>query len=59
CHHIDHVVTQLPYALIVAVISFAGYLVLGFTESVGAGLVTCSALLLFCVMWLKVSAPSP
>ncbi|MFP3472135.1 Na+/H+ antiporter NhaC family protein, partial [Micrococcus sp. SIMBA_144] len=30
-HHIDHVMTQLPYALLVAGISLLGYLVLGFT----------------------------
>lgn len=34
CHHIDHVVTQLPYALIVAVISTVGYVVLGLTQSI-------------------------
>ncbi|PID65828.1 MAG: Na+/H+ antiporter [Gammaproteobacteria bacterium] len=34
CHHIDHVVTQLPYALIVAAMSAVGYLVLGLSGSV-------------------------
>ncbi len=34
CHHIDHVVTQLPYALIVAIISAIGYLTLGLSGSV-------------------------
>ncbi|MEI3614675.1 Na+/H+ antiporter NhaC family protein [Pseudogracilibacillus sp. SO30301A] len=38
CHHIDHVMTQLPYALIAAGIAGAGYLALGFTESVWIGL---------------------
>jgi len=32
-HHIDHVTTQLPYALIGAVVSAVGYLVLGVTGS--------------------------
>ncbi len=34
CHHIDHVVTQLPYALIVAAMSAIGYLTLGLSGSV-------------------------
>ncbi|NRD74829.1 Na+/H+ antiporter NhaC family protein [Shewanella sp. VB17] len=54
CHHIDHVVTQLPYALIVAVISLVGYTVLGFTESVIAGFATCSILLVITVIALKI-----
>jgi tetracycline resistance efflux pump len=37
-HHIDHVMTQLPYSLIAALISAAGYLVLGLTQSVMLGL---------------------
>lgn len=56
CHHIDHVVTQLPYALIVAFISLVGYLVLGFAESVSAGLVTCSVLLVMSVIWLRIKS---
>ena len=31
CHHIDHVSTQLPYALLVAAMSFVGFLVGGVT----------------------------
>lgn len=38
CHHIDHVMTQLPYALLSAGIAGAGYLMLGFTESILLGL---------------------
>ncbi|MCE9686757.1 Na+/H+ antiporter NhaC family protein [Shewanella sp. AS16] len=53
CHHIDHVVTQLPYALIVAAISLGGYVVLGFTESVALGLGACSLLFLLSLLWLK------
>ncbi|RTR38484.1 Na+/H+ antiporter NhaC family protein [Shewanella canadensis] len=54
CHHIDHVITQLPYALIVAAISLAGYTVLGFTESLAAGLVTCSILFVITIIVLKI-----
>jgi len=32
-HHIDHVTTQLPYALIGAAVSAVGYLILGVTGS--------------------------
>ncbi|MFD2133106.1 Na+/H+ antiporter NhaC family protein [Pseudogracilibacillus auburnensis] len=38
CHHIDHVTTQLPYALVSAGIAGIGYLVFGFTGSVLLGL---------------------
>ncbi|MCE4937424.1 Na+/H+ antiporter NhaC family protein [Aliivibrio fischeri] len=34
CCHIDHVSTQLPYALSIAAVSAVGYIVLGFTSSV-------------------------
>lgn len=33
CNHMDHVQTQLPYALTIAAVSTFGYLVLGFTDS--------------------------
>jgi Na+/H+ antiporter NhaC len=32
-NHIDHVMTQLPYALICAAISIVGYLIIGLTSS--------------------------
>ncbi|WP_133126120.1 Na+/H+ antiporter NhaC family protein [Vibrio sp. 10N.286.49.B3] len=34
CNHIDHVATQLPYALSVALVSVVGFIVLGMTDSV-------------------------
>lgn len=37
-HHIDHVVTQLPYAFIAAISAGLGYLFIGFTNQVGFGL---------------------
>ena len=33
CNHLAHVSTQMPYALLVAGCSFAGYLVAGFTNA--------------------------
>lgn len=38
CHHLDHVATQLPYALLVALISIASYIVMGITGNVMAAL---------------------
>lgn len=44
CNHIDHVATQLPYALSTAFISLIGYIVLGMSDSIviafGAAAVT-------------------
>jgi len=34
CHHIDHVTTQLPYAITVGVISLIGFLVGGFIQNI-------------------------
>ncbi|MFE8702332.1 Na+/H+ antiporter NhaC family protein [Cytobacillus sp. FJAT-54145] len=48
CNHIDHVMTQLPYALISAVIAIAGYVVFGLTGSmVPAWLMIIVLLLMF------------
>ncbi|WP_028110798.1 Na+/H+ antiporter NhaC family protein [Ferrimonas futtsuensis] len=59
CHHIDHVTTQLPYALLTAVISLAGYLVLGITGSVALGFGTATLGLLLVVLVLRrVCAPN-
>lgn len=44
CHHVGHVSTQLPYALVVAVACIIGYVVAGLTQNViltfGAGFVS-------------------
>ncbi|MBR0025627.1 MAG: Na+/H+ antiporter NhaC family protein [Clostridia bacterium] len=34
CDHVNHVSTQLPYALLVAAVSFVGYILAGFIQSV-------------------------
>ncbi len=52
-HHIDHVVTQLPYALITAAVSVVGYLVLGLTGSGLVGLLAVLALLALVVAALR------
>ena len=35
CEHVNHVSTQLPYAISVALVSFLTYIVAGFTQSLG------------------------
>jgi Na+/H+ antiporter NhaC len=35
CRHIDHVATQIPYALTVAAVSFVGYIIAGLTSRLG------------------------
>jgi len=38
CKFIDHVQTQIPYALTVAIISFIGYIIAGITSNMGYGM---------------------
>lgn len=45
CNHIDHVTTQLPYAILAAAVSFAGYILAGWFIS-GLGMAATSAGLL-------------
>ncbi len=45
CLHIRHVETQLPYAILVAVICVVGYLIVGFTKTPWVSLPVCSVLL--------------
>ena len=53
CNHVYHVSTQLPYAMVVAISCFAGYIVAGITHNVFftfiAGLCTLF-LILFCIV---------
>lgn len=53
CHHIDHVATQLPYALAVAFVSAVGFLVLGITDSLPVSFL--AATLTFVVMCFGLS----
>ncbi|MGN1349907.1 MAG: Na+/H+ antiporter NhaC family protein [Anaerovoracaceae bacterium] len=52
CNHINHVSTQLPYALTVLAVSFVGYLIAGITKSAVISLPLTFAImviLLFCI----------
>lgn len=53
CDHIDHVTTQLPYAILIAIASISGYLVLGFTLSGLLGFVTTGVILAILVLLFK------
>ncbi len=39
CHHVNHVSTQLPYALLVAAVSFVAYVIAGLTRNGWIGLI--------------------
>lgn len=53
CNHMDHVTSQLPYALTLAVASIIGYLVLGFTHSAILAFLTTAAILLGLIVVLR------
>lgn len=56
CHHMDHVTTQMPYALAVAVVAMTGYLVMGLAESATAGFITSLlAFVLLLILFRKLS----
>ncbi len=45
CEHVNHVSTQLPYALTVAAVSFVGYLIAGIMQNAWVTLAICAVLL--------------
>lgn len=53
CNHMDHVTTQLPYALSVAVATCVGYIVVGFTDSGLAGFAATGVSLAIIVFAVK------
>lgn len=55
CEHVNHVTTQLPYALIVAAISFVTYIVAGFVQSAWIALPVGIALTVGVLMILKMT----
>lgn len=48
CNHIDHVATQLPYALSTALVSAVGFVVLGLTDSSIMGFAAASIAFIIC-----------
>src|SRR5690606_30747687 len=45
-NHIDHVMTQIPYAIVAAVVAMISYLILGFTEQIVMTIIISIGLLL-------------
>jgi tetracycline resistance efflux pump len=52
-HLIDHTTTQIPYALVCAVASLTGFILLGFTRNIIVGLLTTLAALAVAVFVLR------
>lgn len=53
CEHVNHVSTQLPYALTVAAVSFVGYIIAGFARSWYVALPIAIALMLGVLFIIK------
>ena len=53
CNHVNHVTTQLPYALLAAAISFITYLIAGFAQNPWVPLPIGIILLLACLFGIK------
>ena len=53
CEHLDHVSTQLPYAVTVASVSFIGFIVAGFVQNVYITWLVSAALLLGVLLFLR------
>lgn len=53
CNHVNHVSTQLPYALLVAAVSFVTYIVAGFVQNPWIPLPVGIVLLLVCLFVIK------
>ncbi len=58
CNHIDHVATQLPYAISVALVSCVGFIVLGMTTSVALSFAAASVSFVIVCFILSILAKS-
>jgi len=52
CNHVNHVSTQLPYAITVAAVSFVTYIVAGLTQSAWISLPVGAVLMIATIMVL-------
>ena len=58
CNHVNHVSTQLPYAVTTAAVSFLTYIVAGITQSAIISLIVGIALMLFVLFVIRLLAGS-
>ncbi len=56
CDHLNHVKTQLPYAVTVAAVSFVSYIVAGFVKNVYLSLVIALAMMMIVLIVIRVLA---
>lgn len=56
CHHINHVTTQMPYAISSAIVSSVGFLVAGFTGSMFISIIIASIAFIIMISILKIIA---
>lgn len=54
CEHIDHVSTQLPYALSMALVSIVGFIAIGFTGSTITALIASSIAFIAIIGFMKI-----
>ena len=53
CYHINHVNTQLPYAILVAIVSCVGYVFAGFIQNVVINLIISFALMTLVLLVIR------
>ena len=46
CEHVNHVSTQLPYAIVAAAVSFVSYIIAGFVQNAAICLIIAIALMI-------------
>ncbi|TEW53244.1 Na+/H+ antiporter NhaC family protein [Psychromonas sp. RZ22] len=59
CKHIDHVSTQLPYALAMALVSIVGFITIGYTESLSISLLACFVAFVAVILVFKKWSTNP
>ncbi len=53
CEHVNHVTTQLPYAIVAAVVSFISYIIAGFVQSAWIALPIAIALMVITMLVIR------
>ena len=53
CNHINHVATQIPYAITVTVVAFISYILAGFIQNVAINLIIASALMVVVLLVIR------